>query len=65
MDTHEHEGHSHSHGGELDLEAAHQLVEQHKAQRLQEFQEELNNLCQKYGVELGTTPVQIVVRLVS
>ncbi len=67
MDAHSHDEHTHTHehGGEMDLEAAHQLVEQHKAQQLQAFQAELDQLCQKYGVVLGTTPVQITVRLLD
>lgn len=65
MDAHSHDEHTHEHGGELDLEAAHQLVQQHKAQQLQAFQEELGVLCQKYGVELGTSPVHITARLLD
>lgn len=46
-----------------ELEKAQQLIDQHKDARLQAFQTELDALCQRYGVELATTPVHITMRL--
>lgn len=46
-----------------ELEKALKLVEQHRKERIEQFQIDLDALCEKYGVVLGTSPAHITVRL--